>query len=162
MSVQISCKSHRDLIKTKKAMLQTMSDMAFFGTQWQVNLKWEVWIQTHPRLYAIWYLLPASLMKVQLKLKSPGHYFPHYISMGAFGWHGNESFDRMRPKCLLSLSPTPVMLHITFDQDSPICLRDIQVWKCGRTICILLSFYLVILRLRWAKYRITFTSAKHN
>ena len=81
MSVQISCKSHRDLIKTKKAMLQTMSDMAFFGTQGQVNLQ----IQTHPRFYAIWYLLPASLMKVQLKLKSPGHYFPHYISMGAFG-----------------------------------------------------------------------------
>ena len=38
MSVQIGCKSHRDLIK-KKAMLQIMSDTAFFGTQGQVILK---------------------------------------------------------------------------------------------------------------------------
>ena len=30
------------------------------------------------------------------------------------------------PKCLLSLFPTPMMLHITFNQDWPTCLRDIQ------------------------------------
>ena len=32
----------------------------------------------------------------------------------------------------LSLSPTPVMLHIKFDQDWPTGFRDIQVLKCGR------------------------------
>ena len=31
-----------------------------------------------------------------------------------------------------SLSPTPVMLHIIFDQDWPNGFRDIQVWKCGQ------------------------------
>ena len=41
------------------------------------------------------------------------------------------SFDPIRPKTLCSLSPTPVMLHIKFDQDWPTGLRDIQVCKCG-------------------------------
>ena len=52
--------------------------------------------------------------------------------MGAFCCHGNQSFDPIYPKTLCSLFPTPVMLHIKFDQDWPTCFRDIQVWKCGR------------------------------
>ena len=52
--------------------------------------------------------------------------------MGAFCCHGNQSFDPICPKTLCSLSPTPVMLHIKFDQDWPTGFRDIQVWKCGR------------------------------
>ena len=60
------------------------------------------------------------------------HHFPHYKSMGAFCCHGNQSFDPICPKTLCSLSPTPVMLHIKFDQDWPSGFRDIQVWKCGR------------------------------
>ena len=40
MPVQIICKSHKNLIKTKKAMLRTRSNMAFFGTKGQVTLKW--------------------------------------------------------------------------------------------------------------------------
>ena len=35
-------------------------------------------------------------------------------------------------KTLCSLSPTPVMLHIKFDQDWRTGFRDIQVWMCGR------------------------------
>ena len=34
------------------------------------------------------------------------------------------------PNTLCSLSPTPVMLHIKFDQDWPTGFRDIQVQKC--------------------------------
>ena len=34
------------------------------------------------------------------------------------------------PKTLCSLSPTPMMLHIKFDQDWPLGFRDIQVQKC--------------------------------
>ena len=34
------------------------------------------------------------------------------------------------PKTLCSLSPTPMMLHIKFDQDWPTGFRDIQVQKC--------------------------------
>ena len=52
--------------------------------------------------------------------------------MGAFCCHGNQSFNPIFPKTLCTLSPTPVMLHIKFDQDWPTGFRDIQVWKCGR------------------------------
>ena len=34
------------------------------------------------------------------------------------------------PNTLCSLSPTPMMLHIKFDQDWPTGFRDIQVQKC--------------------------------
>ena len=47
--------------------------------------------------------------------------------MGAFCCHGNQSFDPICPKTLCSLSPTPGMLHIKSDQDSPTGFRAIQV-----------------------------------
>ena len=56
--------------------------------------------------------------------------FSHNKSMGAFCCHGNQSFDPICHKTLCSLSPTPVMLHIKFDQDRPTGFRDIQVQKC--------------------------------
>ena len=55
--------------------------------------------------------------------------FSHYKSMGAFCCHGNQSFDPICLKTLRSLSPTPMMLHIKFDQDWPTGFRDIQVQK---------------------------------
>ena len=56
--------------------------------------------------------------------------FSHYKSTGAFYCHGNQSFDPICPKTLCSLSPTPMMLHIKFDQDGPTGFRDFQVQKC--------------------------------
>ena len=44
------------------------------------------------------------------------HHFPHYKSMGAFCCHGNQNLVPIGPKTLCSLSPTPMMLHIKFDQ----------------------------------------------
>ena len=41
------------------------------------------------------------------------------------------SFDPICTKTLYSLSPTPVTLHIKFDQDWPTGLRDTQVQRCG-------------------------------
>ena len=58
--------------------------------------------------------------------------FSHYKSLGVFCCHGNQTFDPICPKTLCSLSPTPVMLHIKFDQDWPTGFRGIQVWMCGR------------------------------
>ena len=58
------------------------------------------------------------------------HHFSHYKSMGAFCYHGHQSFDPTCLKTLCSLSPTQVMLHMKFDQDWPTGLRDIQVRKC--------------------------------
>ena len=78
--------------------------------------------------------LPASMKRIVSKAteKRWRHRFPHYKSMGPFYCHGNQSFDPICPKTLCSLFPTPVMLHIKFDQDWPTGFRDIQVWKCGR------------------------------
>ena len=78
--------------------------------------------------------LPASTKMIGSKAteKRWRHRFPHYKSMGPFYCHGNQSFDPICPKILCSLSPTPMMLHIKFDQDWPIGFRDIQVWKWGR------------------------------
>ena len=58
------------------------------------------------------------------------HHFQYYKSMGSFCCHGNQSFDPICPKILSSLSPTPRILHIKFDQDWPTGFRDIQVQKC--------------------------------
>ena len=55
------------------------------------------------------------------------HHFPHDKSMGAFCCHGNQGFDPICPKTLCSLSPTPFMLHIKFDQDWLTGFRDIKV-----------------------------------
>ena len=60
------------------------------------------------------------------------HRFLHYKSMGAFCCHENHCFDPICPKTSCSVFPTPVMLHIKFDQDWPTGFRDIQVWKCGQ------------------------------
>ena len=53
--------------------------------------------------------------------------------MGDIGCHGNMDFDPIYAKTLCSLSPTPVMMHINFDQDWPVCFRDIQVRKWTRS-----------------------------
>ena len=89
------------------------------------------------------------------------HHFPHYKSMGAFCCHGNQSFDPICPKTVCSLSPTPVMLHIKFDQDWPTGFRDIRlkVWTTtpdadGRQTIGILYAHLVSLRVRWAKNRL--------
>ena len=34
---------------------------------------------------------------------------------------------------LMQPIPTPMMLQMKFDYDQPASLRDIHVWKCGRT-----------------------------
>ena len=62
------------------------------------------------------------------KMETP---FPHYKSMGDFCCYGRQSFDPICLKTLCNLYPPPVMLHINFDQDWPIGLRDIQVRKCN-------------------------------
>ena len=91
--------------------------------------------------------LPASIKRIGLKTteKRWRHHFPHCKSMGAFCCHGNQCFDPICPKTLCSLSPTPVMLHIKFDQDWTTGFRDIKVFSvameisfdpiCPKTLC---------------------------
>ena len=76
--------------------------------------------------------LPASIKRTGSKTtkKRWRHHFPHYKSTGAFCCHGNQSFDPICQKTLCSLSPTPMMLHIKFDQDKLTGFKGIQVQKC--------------------------------
>ena len=66
--------------------------------------------------------LPASIKRIGSKTTEKRwiNRFPHYKSMGAFCFHGNQSFDPICPKTLCNLSPTLMMLHIKFDQHSEI------------------------------------------
>ena len=77
-------------------------------------------------------LLPASIKRIGTKTtdKRWRHHFPLYKSMGAFCCHVNQSFDPISLKTLCNLCPTPMTLHIKFDQDWPTRFRDIQVQKC--------------------------------
>ena len=55
--------------------------------------------------------------------------FPHYKSIGHFSCHSNHSFGScLKPVC--RQSPIPTMLHIKFDSDWSIGLRDNLVSKC--------------------------------
>ena len=79
--------------------------------------------------------LPASIKRIGSKTteKRWRHRFPHYKSMG-----GGRSSVAIETKDLIqsasksyaAFPPTPVMLHIKFDQDWPTGFRDIQVQKC--------------------------------
>ena len=73
--------------------------------------------------------LAASIKRIGSKTTEKRwiYHFPHYKSMGAFCFHGKQSFDPIYPKTLCSLSPTPMMLHIKFDQDWSTGFSDIQV-----------------------------------
>ena len=76
--------------------------------------------------------LPASIKRTGSKTtkKRWRHNFPHYKSTGAFCCHGNQSFNPICPKTLCSLFPTPMMLHVKFDQDKLTGFRGIQVQMC--------------------------------
>ena len=54
-------------------------------------------------------LLPASIKRIGSKAtkKRWRHHFPHYKSIGAFCWHGHQSFDPICLKILCSLSLIP-------------------------------------------------------
>ena len=76
----------------------------------------------------------ASIKRIRSKAaeKSWRYHFPHYTSVGAFCYHGHQRFDPICLKTLCSLSPSPAMLHIKFDQDWwPTGLSGISVRKCN-------------------------------
>ena len=61
-----------------------------------------------------------------MNLLSSTQQFPHYNSMGAFGCHGNQSFDPICPKIYAAFMQ-PSDATCKFDQDWPTGLQDIQV-----------------------------------
>ena len=52
---------------------------------------------------------------IEMKALFSAHYNIYY--MEDFVYHGNQSFNPIWSKVLCSLSPSPLMLHIIFDQD---------------------------------------------
>ena len=83
--VQMICKSHNP-IKTKKAMLWTVSIWHFFGTQGQVTAKWIVRSGRNSNSSEILWLswLPASLKMIWSKVKalSSRQHFLHHTVYG--------------------------------------------------------------------------------
>ena len=45
-------------------------------------------------------------------------------------WGLSVAMIQSAPKPYAAFAPTPMMLHIKFDQDWPTGIRDIQVQKC--------------------------------
>ena len=126
MPVLVTINFDNDSIKNEHASMETAfshfkSMGNFLDAQWELAE-----IRTCPRFYVCLCYLQQELKTTQ---KSWRHCFPHYKSMGACCCHGNQSFDPICPKILNSLSPTPVIIHIKFDQDWPTGFRDIQVQK---------------------------------
>ena len=75
--------------------------------------------------------LPANTKKDRIKTQPRKGLFSPFKVNGGFLLPWKPEFCPICPKPLCSLSPTPVMLHIKFDQDWPTGFRDIQIWKCG-------------------------------
>ena len=104
----------------------------FFHAQGRVTLKWIVWSVQKSNSSKIVCLsrLPVSLRKIQYKMKVLSCLrFPHHKSMGAFGCHGNQSFDLIYPKTLCSIFPTQMMLHTKFEQDLPSGLKELFMFE---------------------------------
>ena len=125
------CKSYGNFFRRSRAVNSVVS-----GT---------IWPRFELVLDFMHVLVTCKYKKDRMKttLKRWRHHFPHYKTMGAFCCHGHLNFDPICPKTLCSLSLTPVMLHIKFDQDWPTGFRDIpslKVWTMmdgWRTIGIL-------------------------
>ena len=120
MLVLVTSKFDADLIKSERASMETpFSQCKSLGN----SNSSEILCMSS---------LPASIKRIGLKAteKRWRHHFPHYKSIGAFCCHGHQSYYLICLKTLCSLYPTPVMLHIKFDQDWPTGLRDIQVRRC--------------------------------
>ena len=139
MPVLVTSSFDDDLIKNEWASMQTpfshyKSMGNFLDIQGQLTPKSLVRSDRNSNLSEILCMssLPASIKRTGSKTtkKRWRHHFHHYKSTGAFCCHGNHSFDPICPKTLCSLSPTPLMLHIKFDQGKLTGFRGIQVQMC--------------------------------
>ena len=138
MPVLITNNFDDDLIKNERASMETPFSHYVFGKLFRRSraansvVSGPIWPKfKHVRGF-MHALITCKYKRIGLKAteKRWRHHFPHYKSMGDFCCHGHQNFDSICLKTLCSLSPPPVMLHIKFDQDLPIGLRDIQVRKC--------------------------------
>ena len=79
-------------------------------------------------------LLPASIKRIGSKTGQPRKggdiIFPIISQWGLSVAMETSVLIQSAPKTLCSFSPTPVMLHLKFNQDWPTGFRDIQVQKC--------------------------------
>ena len=95
--------------------------------RWPASAPWSLTLETSSPNGNVAHLSPVCQGEMWKRWR---HHFPHYKSMGAFCCQGNQSFDQIYSKTLCSLSLTPMMIHIKFDQYWPTSYRDIQVQKC--------------------------------
>ena len=127
MAVLATCKFDNDPIKNEDAIVSTtFSPLQVYGKIFRHSRasNSEANMSILPHIELVRDFMPV-LVRSKMKVLSCPQHFPHYKSMGAFGCHVNQSSDPICPKTLCSLSPT--LFHIKFDQDWPICPRDIHV-----------------------------------
>ena len=76
--------------------------------------------------------LPASIKRMREKQPRKGGdiIFPIIIQRGLSVAMETRVLIQSAPKPYAVFSPTPVVLHIKFDQDWPTGFKDIQVQKC--------------------------------
>ena len=121
MPIQIICMSHKDLIKTKQAMLQTRSNMGFFkNSQEQVTPKSIVQSGLMSKLSEI-YGCPGYL-QVWRRFDYRWRCYPPYIFSIIRLW---EKFSSLKSKKLQSEWADLARTHLRFYG----CPRYLQVWQ---------------------------------
>ena len=109
----------------------------FSDVQGQLTPQTLVWScrVSNPLKFLLLSLLPVRIKKIQSKKEEleRSQNFPHYNPIGAICCHGNQSSNPIWPKTSGSLSATPLMLLMKFDNIQTAGVWDIHVWKCERT-----------------------------
>ena len=97
------------------------------------------WKDEHEELFTINYCLgletisPPAWFEPKTpwsKVWSPNHSAMQRLQTSSQKGNDRSPDDPICPKTLCSFTPTPIMLHIKFDQVWPTGFRDIQVQKC--------------------------------
>ena len=119
-SVLVIGKFEDNLIKTEGAIVSTtFSLLEVYGENFRQSRANNSNSPIRPKIELVPNFMPVLVTckfeddPIKTEGVSCPQHFPNCKSMGAFDCHGNQGFDPICPKTLRSLSPTPVMLHIS-------------------------------------------------
>ena len=127
MSVLVACKNEEDPFKNEGARVVTTLFINFSDAQGQLTPKSVMESCRNSKPSTFWWLnlLPARMKKIHWKMKvlEWSQRFPHYKSMGILP----NAQGQLPHKSFVGCCPISNQFKILW------CLRDIHVWKCGRT-----------------------------
>ena len=128
MPVLVTSNFDDDSIKNERASMETAFSLKYFRRSRAAIsvVSGPIWPKFE--FYACPHYLQVKKGSDQKQSRKGGDIiFPIISQWGLSVAMESQSFDPICPKTLCSLSPTPVLLHINFDQDWPTGFRDIQV-----------------------------------